>query len=94
LPKGENVKSKFKNFDGNNLLSKADINVNIEELVGNYTDNPRYYAFDLVDTGTVTSWDLLACALKYMSHDDVRDMLDANELSPRFADFDEGADHG
>jgi len=80
------VKSKFKNFvccmGGH------------EELVGNYTDNPRYYAIDLVDTGTVTSWDLLACALKYMSHDDVRDMLDANELSPRFADFDEGADHG
>jgi hypothetical protein len=29
---------------------------------------------------------LLTAALKYMSHDDVRDMLDANELSPRFGE--------
>ena len=94
LPKGENVKMKFRNFDGNDLLVKAEVDLYIDELAVDYAGDPRDYALNLVDTGTVTAENLLACALKYMSHDDVRDMLDANELSPRFADCDEGADHG
>ena len=32
---------------------------------------------------------LLTAALNWMSHDEVREMLDANELSPRFDDEDE-----
>ena len=46
--------------------------------------DPREYALDLVDNGLVRADTLLAAALKYMSHQDVRNMLDANELSPRF----------
>ena len=46
--------------------------------------DPREYALDLVDNGLVRADTLLAAALKYMSHEDVRNMLDANELSPRF----------
>lgn len=46
--------------------------------------NPRAYALDLVEQGLVTAENMLSYALSYMSHDDVRDMLDANELSPRF----------
>lgn len=46
--------------------------------------DPRDYALQMVRDGLVTADHLLVCALKYMSHDDVRDMLDCNELSPRF----------
>lgn len=46
--------------------------------------DPRSYALDLVDQGLVTAENMLSYALSYMSHDEVRDMLDANELSPRF----------
>ena len=45
---------------------------------------PRDFALDLVESGMVSADHLLLCALKYMSHDDVREMLDCNELSPRF----------
>ena len=48
-----------------------------------FESDPRSYALELVDMG-VSADHLLLCALKYMSHDDVRDMLDCNELSPRF----------
>ena len=41
------------------------------------------------DDGMVSADHLLLCALKYMSHDDVRDMLDCNELSPRFDESDD-----
>lgn len=54
--------------------------------------DPRSYALELVDNG-LSAQILLEAALQYMSHDEVRDMLDANELSPRFdedADDDEG----
>ena len=46
--------------------------------------DPRAFAMQLVEDGLVAPDMLLSCALKYMSHDDVRDMLDSNELSPRF----------
>jgi len=47
-----------------------------------FQKDPRSYALDLVEL--VGAEHLLLCALKYMSHDDVREMLDMNELSPRF----------
>lgn len=46
--------------------------------------DPRSYALDLVEQGLVPAQFLLSAALAYMSYDEVRDMLDANELSPRF----------
>ena len=51
--------------------------------------NPRAYALDLVEEGLVAKDTLLLAALNHMSHDDVRDMLDANELSPRFDEDDD-----
>ena len=48
-----------------------------------FETDPRGFALELVEIG-VSAEHLLLCALKYMSHDDVRDMLDCNELSPRF----------
>jgi len=44
----------------------------------------RDRALELVAMGMVTAEDMLTMALKYMSEDDVADMLDANELSERF----------
>jgi len=54
--------------------------------------NARDRALELVECGMVTAEDMLTMCLKYMSTDDVADMLDANELSARFqedADEDE-----
>ena len=48
-----------------------------------FQDDPRDYALELVEEGFNAN-DLLLAALKYMSTDDVREMLDANEMSPRF----------
>jgi hypothetical protein len=48
--------------------------------------DPREYALDLVEQGMVDPMLMLTAALNWMSHDEVRGMLDANELSPRFAD--------
>lgn len=48
-----------------------------------FQSDPRDYALELVEAG-ISANHLLLCALQYMSHDDVRGMLDANELSPRF----------
>jgi hypothetical protein len=48
--------------------------------------NSRDEAYQLAEDGII-SWEQLATmALKYMSTDDVEDMLDANELSKRFSD--------
>lgn len=46
--------------------------------------NSRDTALELIDNGVVSAEDMLTMALKYMSTDDVADMLDCNELSPRF----------
>lgn len=54
-----------------------------------YTRFPRAYADDLVAEGIVDAKDMLSKCLSWMSADDVREMLDANELSPRFAPEDE-----
>jgi hypothetical protein len=52
------------------------------------TKNSRDTALELVDHGMVSAEDMLTMCLKYMSTDDVEDMLDCNELSERF--FEEG----
>ena len=49
-----------------------------------FRKDPRGYAIDLVEQGMVTPQYLLEACLSYMSWDDVRGMLDSNELSPRF----------
>ena len=46
--------------------------------------NSRDRALELVEEGMVSTEDMLTMALKYMSTDDVEDMLDCNELSDRF----------
>ena len=51
--------------------------------------NSRDEALELVENGIVSAEQMLTMALKYMSTDDVADMLDCNELSSRFADDDE-----
>ena len=50
--------------------------------------NSRDTALELVENGMVSAEDMLTMCLKYMSTDDVEDMLDTNELSERF--FEEG----
>ena len=52
--------------------------------------NSRDEALDLVESGIVSAEAMLTMCLKYMSTDDVADMLDANELSDRFMDEDDG----
>ena len=53
-----------------------------------HTPNARDEALELVEEGVVTAEQMLTMALKYMSTDDVADMLDCNELSSRFRDDD------
>ena len=53
--------------------------------------NYRDIALELVENGMVSAEELLTMALKYMSNDDVEDMLDSYELSERFfEDEDDG----
>jgi len=47
-------------------------------------NDSRDRALELVEMGMVSAEDMLTMALKYMSTDEVEDMLDANELSARF----------
>jgi hypothetical protein len=56
------------------------------------TSNSRDKALELVEEGMVSAEDMLTMALKYMSTDDVSDMLDCNELSERFEPEFEDAD--
>ncbi len=51
---------------------------------GKTPSNSRDKALELVEDGYVSAEDMLTMALKYMSTDDVEDMLDCNELSERF----------
>tara|TARA_R110001583_G_scaffold27153_1_gene97316 strand:+ start:208 stop:387 length:180 start_codon:yes stop_codon:yes gene_type:complete len=53
-----------------------------------FQTSPRDFALELVENGMDKDEMILYC-LKYMSHDDVRDMLDSNELSPRFIEGEE-----
>lgn len=57
-----------------------------------FKNDPRSFALELVDNGLVSAESLLTAALVYMSSDEVRDMLDANELSPRFSEDDDEDD--
>ena len=52
--------------------------------------NSRDIALELVENGIVSAEEMLTMALKYMSTDDVEDMLDSNELSERFFEDDDG----
>jgi hypothetical protein len=54
--------------------------------------DPRDYALEMVNEGMVDPMLLLQAALNWMSHDEVREMLDANELSPRFSEDEEEED--
>lgn len=54
-----------------------------------FRKDPRSFALELVDNGFVSAESLLTAALMYMSTDEVRDMLDSNELSPRFSEDDD-----
>lgn len=56
-----------------------------------FRKNPRSYALQLVEEGLVNPIDLLTAAVNFMSYDEVREMLDANELSPRFDEESEDA---
>ena len=53
------------------------------------TSNSRDRALELVEEGFTTAEDMLTMCLKWMSTDDVEEMLDANELSDRFLDEEE-----
>ena len=46
--------------------------------------NARDKALEMVEEGLISAEAMLTMALKYMSTDDVEDMLDCNELSERF----------
>ena len=54
-----------------------------------FRKDPRDFALGLVEDGLVDTEVLLRACLGYMSTDEVRDMLDANELSPRFEERDD-----
>ena len=54
-----------------------------------FDSDPRSFALELVENQLVSADHLLLCALKYLSHDDCREMLDMNELSPRFDEDEE-----
>ena len=51
--------------------------------------NSRDKALELVEDGYVSAESMLTMCLKYMSTDDVEDMLDCNELSDRFLEEEE-----
>jgi|14BtaG_2_1085337.scaffolds.fasta_scaffold83768_3 hypothetical protein len=53
------------------------------------TPDARDKALELVEDGMVSAENMLTMCLKYMSTDDVEDMLDANELSDRFLEEEE-----
>ena len=60
------------------------IETNVRGQIMRRPTNSRDTALELVDNGVVSAEDMLTMALKYMSTDDVEDMLDCNELSERF----------
>ena len=52
-------------------------------------NDSRDRALELVEEGITTAEDMLTMCLKWMSTDDVEEMLDANELSDRFLNEEE-----
>ena len=55
--------------------------------------NPRDRALELIEEGIVSAEDMVTMCVKYMSVDDVEDMLDCNELSDRFMGDEEEEDY-
>ena len=51
--------------------------------------NPRDRALELIEEGIVSAEDMVTMCVKYMSVDDVEDMLDCNELSDRLMEDEE-----
>jgi hypothetical protein len=49
-----------------------------------FQSNPRDYALCVIEEQHTTENNLLIACLKYMSHDQIRDMLTDNELDPDF----------
>ena len=54
-----------------------------------FENRPAHYALELVDDCTTTAEAMLAQCLTYMTDDEIRQMLDENELSPRLLDADD-----
>jgi hypothetical protein len=52
--------------------------------------NSRDAALAMVEDGVISAEQMLSMCLAYMSKDDVEEMLDANELSERFQEDDDG----
>jgi len=46
-------------------------------------NNPRDYALELIDEGSLNARDFAIMCVKWMSVYDVEDMLKANEIDPR-----------
>ena len=44
-------------------------------------EDPRSFVYDLMITGAYTPTDIAIMCLKYMSEDDVLDMIEANQLT-------------
>ena len=55
--------------------------------------DPRDRAIELIEEGIVSAEDMVTMCVKYMSVDDVEDMLDCNELSDRFMEDEEEEDY-
>jgi len=52
--------------------------------MSNFDNDPRDYAIGLVEEKIVSAEQMVLVLAKFMSTDDIREALDANELSPRF----------
>ena len=61
-----------------------------KEIDMTYETNPRDYALELVEDGVISPTAMLLAALKYMSSDDVADMLDMIGMSPRYFQENDG----
>ena len=55
-------------------------------MTSQFRTDPRSFALELVEEGLVDPTTMLQVLLGYMSHDEIREALDLNELSPRFAE--------
>ena len=49
-----------------------------------FQKDPRDYAVELVTECQVSEEEMIEILLSYMSHEDIREALDKNEVSPRF----------
>jgi len=55
-----------------------------EEIQERFEDNPREYVARLILDNSITNDEMVLVLLKAMSLEDIKQALDANELSPRF----------